>query len=197
MEFLSARALCAPRQVSTQLGSARRRFLITACGLVVCALAPGPSEAARRWKGRVVDAETGQPLEGVVLLMYWERYEASLGGWAGGELVAAEETVTDAEGRFSIRSHWSYTIPGVIKVNTPEAVIFKRGYGRARFASARWRDEIKRGQEVEIAMPPLRSREERIEFLRTVTWSDLVPIERAKRLWAEKDAEYEYLRIGK
>ena len=42
------------------------------------------AEAAGPWNARVVDAETGQPLEGVVVLAYWIKYTSSWGGWAGG-----------------------------------------------------------------------------------------------------------------
>lgn len=42
-------------------------------------------EGSGPWKAQIVDAETGQPLEGVVVLASWIKCEASMGGWAAGK----------------------------------------------------------------------------------------------------------------
>lgn len=196
LEFLGAVPSSAPEKTPTRFVD-RRRFVITACGLVAVALAPTPSEAARRWKGRVVDADTGQPLEGVVVLMSWVRYEPSFGGWAGGELAGADEAITDSDGRFSIRSRRSYTIPLVTKVSGPEIVVFKPGYGKWQFESPNDQKDLEGGKEVKILLPRLRTREERLKFFDTLSWSAFLPAEATKGLRAAVDTERRYLGLGR
>ena len=166
------------------------RGLLTAASLLMlsaCAFST-KGEAGLPLKALVVDAETGQPLEGVVVLAYWVRYTASLGGWAGGKLNDSEEAVTGADGRFKIRPRRSYTIPGVTKV-TSEMLIFKPGYGRWRHRSA--------GEDPIVALPPLRTREERLKFYdEIIRPTGTVPPDRMKRLtdaWLE---ERRYLGLG-
>jgi len=71
-------------------------------------------------KGQVLDAQTGQPIEGVVVLGVWTKY-AGLPGLQHGELVGVKETETDAEGQFLLETAWS--------LGTEEAVtVYKFGY---------------------------------------------------------------------
>src|SRR3990170_3762971 len=65
-----------------------------ASALCLLTLWVGIGEAAGPWKAQIVDAETGRPLEGVVVLAVWIRYTASVGGWAGAKYYASEEVVT-------------------------------------------------------------------------------------------------------
>lgn len=80
------------------------------------------------YTGKVVDAETNQPIEEVAVLGVW--YLQRFGG-AGGPLAKffdAKETVTDKNGEF--------TVPGVIgfhwwpftKMYRPRFIIYKPGY---------------------------------------------------------------------
>lgn len=156
-------------------------------GLPACAQGP--------WKAQIVDAETGQPLQGVVVLAYWIKTKASPGGWAGGEFYDSEEVVTGPDGVFAVHSRRSYSIPGVTKVSGPEWVIFKPGYGQWRFRGSG--KNFYRGQEVVIELPRLETREERLKFLRSVTWSGLVPSDRTQGLLRAKDTERAYLGLGR
>ena len=52
--------------------------------------------------GQVVDAETGQPIEGVTVCIEWTKQEYSPPGLAGEVPVEGAETLTDSEGRFKI-----------------------------------------------------------------------------------------------
>src|SRR5262249_26034439 len=58
-------------------------------------------EAAGPWRGQVLDAETGQPLEGVVVLAVWEKVSPGAMHLAR-DFHDVDELVTDAEGRFII-----------------------------------------------------------------------------------------------
>lgn len=77
------------------------------------------------YKGRVVDAETGQPLEGVVVLGVWHRIAGVGAGGAFHDFYDARETVTNKNGEFSI--------PGLglkilSSVEPMDVLIFKAGY---------------------------------------------------------------------
>lgn len=166
-------------------------------------ISPAPGEGAGPWKAQIVDAETGRPVEGVVVLAYWIRSYASLGGWAGSEYYASEEVVTGPDGRFVIGARWSYTIPLVMKVDGPEFVIFKPGHGRWRLQEGEGGYEaVKRrfetGEEVVIEMPLLKTREERLKFHVTVIRpTHVVPFERMKRLTEAWEEDREFLGFGR
>lgn len=176
-------------------------IVLSSLALPACGNAAGP------WKAQVVDAETGEPLEGVVVLVVWLKYSSTLAGWAGGEYYASEEVVTGPDGRFRIpaRSLW---VAFDRSIHGPDFKIFKPGYGRWGFQGEdKWlqlepweRDKrIKEawaqftGAGVVLELPPLKTRAERLSFLRSVTWSGLVPSERTEKLRKAKDAEREYL----
>jgi hypothetical protein len=78
-------------------------------------------------EGRVVDAETGEPIEGAVVFLRWSTITPSPAGGTG-QYFEARETLTDESGVFSI--------PGFLKVHLnltrlldePHLVVFKAGY---------------------------------------------------------------------
>lgn len=165
----------------------RALFLGVMLGTLLACVASPQGSGGAAWRVQAVDAATGQPLEGVVVLAYWMRYTASFGGWAGGEFVDAEEVVTGPDGRFVIQPRWTYTIPGVTKVTGPEIVIFKPGYGQ-------WRVRSEKGEEAVIELPPLKTREERLKAYQNFPWWDSrVPVDRTKRMREALDAERAYL----
>src|SRR3989454_7891471 len=51
------------------------------------------------WRGTIVDADTKQPLEGVVVLAVWNERYGSIGGDAGGGHLHSEERVDGARGK--------------------------------------------------------------------------------------------------
>ena len=76
------------------------------------------------YKGRIVSAETGEPLAGVVVLAAWYKRYAGAGGTFG-PFYDAREVVTDGQGDF--------TLPGMGPrlmsfLGFPGFVIFKAGY---------------------------------------------------------------------
>ncbi len=159
-----------------------RRIILLLVAALAFLRAPAAADAAGPWRARVVDAETAQPLEGVVVLAYWQWYQPSLGGWAGGGFHAAEEVVTGADGRFRIRSRWSYTIPLIVKVAGPEWVIFKPGYGAWRFQAPEDWKKFEDGREVVIELPPLKTKEQRLEFHDRLSWSHVIPRDKIPNL---------------
>lgn len=76
------------------------------------------------YRGKVIDAETGEPIEGVVVLGVWSKGYPTPGGTVH-EFYDARETVTDANGEFSI--------PGMrlrimSNLEPMDVLIFKAGY---------------------------------------------------------------------
>ena len=138
-----------------------------------------PATAAGPWKGQIVDKETGKPLEGVVVLAAWYKAYSTHGGWGGAGYYDAEETVTDINGRFIIRSKQTWTINPFSAIKGPEFYIFKPGYGQWQFQGQdQWSKDALESEEqrkqawrkfagegVTLELPRLTSRDARLRFL--------------------------------
>lgn len=100
-----------------------------------CAFGKIPLSAASI-DSQVVDANTGKPIEGAVVVAYWQLKPGSLTGDSlpcGAANV--EEAVTDNEGRFHLPS-WGPIMPacnGLMNEGDPEMYVFKTGYHSGRF----------------------------------------------------------------
>ena len=141
--------------------------------------APGGASAAGPWRGTVVDAETGQPLEGVVVVAAFAKYTKGLAGLAGAEYYGSDEVVTGPDGRFEIPARNLWNPIRVFTLVKVEFTIVKPGYGRARARftaeqEERWRDltwaDLLEQDDVTLEMPALKTREARLEYLRTTGW---------------------------
>jgi hypothetical protein len=95
-----------------------------------CAAIFGTSLKADATDSQVVDADTGQPIEGAVVVAHWELHRGSLGGDSlpcGAADV--EEAVTDKDGKFHIPG-WGpiRTSCDGMRSFSPIFYIFKSGY---------------------------------------------------------------------
>lgn len=84
---------------------------------------------AQTYRGKVVDAETGQPLEGAVFVIVWSKKTAfSMNGSTS--FHSAKETLTDAKGEFSVNGSpgidWN---PFTYVQSRPDVAIYMLGYG--------------------------------------------------------------------
>jgi hypothetical protein len=81
----------------------RRRWLGAVAGLAAV-LIWRPADALEKWgpfRGQIVDAETGQPIAGaVVLVVWWEAVPTPV--QTNRKFYDAREAVTDGEGRFEV-----------------------------------------------------------------------------------------------
>jgi hypothetical protein len=151
------------------------------------------AEAAGPWKAQIVNAETGQPLEGVVVLAYWLKMTRGPGG-ASPSFYDAEEVVTGPDGRFTIPSRSTFTLNPFTYIKDAQFKIFKPGYGAWGIRGWKgerpkeWQDltvgEILTKEGIVIELPPLRTRDERLRFYHGLSVSPptLVPPDRTKRL---------------
>lgn len=92
---------------------------LQACGFVYKA------EPIQAW---VVDGETNQPLEGVIVVAHWQLKGGLEGGNSVGQMMVME-TVTDAKGRFYFPG-WGpkRSQEGRLKTQSPGILLFKSGY---------------------------------------------------------------------
>ena len=88
-----------------------------------------PAFAAGPWRGKIIDIETKEPIEGAVVLAVWERVYRTPAG-ASSYFYEAKEVLTDKEGRFEIPSYTPINlVPLLSYMRGPLFTIFKPGYG--------------------------------------------------------------------
>ena len=92
--------------------------LVSGCGHLVYSSGP--------YWGRVIDAETKQPLAGAAVIAVWLWEGPGLGHPREG-LHDVLEVLTDAEGEFTIPGKTHFSLSGT--VNEPEVIIYYPGYG--------------------------------------------------------------------
>lgn len=136
--------------------------------------------------GKVIDAETKEPLEGAAILIVYKTEQYGLAG-AVSHYEDAQEMLTDKNGEFKIPS---------IRVSTfrilssweryPEVRIFKPGYGCYPMHKDATPDfdygSLPAELRVDISLPRLKTKEERLENYRTAYPSPGVPTDKYKKL---------------
>lgn len=147
-------------------------------GSVASVMADGSHETLTSgpWKGRIIDIETKEPLEGVVVLAVWDRAYRTLAG-DNTYFYEAKEVLTDKEGRFEIPSYRPINLLPIISyIKGPEFTVFKPGY---LSLSGRYLDEnvidnpaeFKRNEKIYklapgvIELPKLKTRDERLGII--------------------------------
>ncbi len=111
----------------------RNKSLILVSSILLSILLTTPSHAwliyhKPAFKGKVIDAETKQPIEGAVVVIVYERIVAGLGtGWSAFPF-DIRETLTNSEGIFQIPSYTTVIHPFSF-ASSVNIIIFKPGYG--------------------------------------------------------------------
>lgn len=116
----------------------RRRFALLLALMLL--LLGGVGMARAGWlvytggpfRGQLLDAETRLPLEGAVVLFYWER---DVYGGAGGPVaffLTAKEVLTDKEGRFHIPWFIGASLNPLSVVREPLSIFYYPGYASVR-----------------------------------------------------------------
>ena len=119
------------------------------------------------YQGKVIDAETKEPLVGAVVLAIWYREAPGLGGHGPAEgYHDALEILTDAQGEFTIPAKTHLTAIG--KICEPKLVIYYPGYGFFPSLQAYPQDdkEVRAAYErrsFQVELIKLKTREERIK----------------------------------
>jgi hypothetical protein len=145
------------------------------CGLFYPAFAGGP------YKGRVIDSETKQPLEGAAVIAVWESVTPTMADQVHSYL-DAEEVLTDSDGRFVVGKHPPRTFR-LGWVEGPRITIYYPGYGfYPRFQvspalrlSYGLNEQLKtmEKEEMTIELPRLKTRKERVEVISFISPNDV------------------------
>lgn len=146
-------------------------------------------------QGKIVDADTKEPIEGVVVFVQWR--ETHL--WAGSTFIDVQETLTDKDGKFYLSGIWVLNPWKRIGVDTI-MIIYKSGY-RAISTGVieNWRDikpdpnleyvlKLEDGKPV-IMLKKLTAEERKQESIPT---TPNIPEDKMKLLTEEVNKEYEF-----
>jgi len=119
----------------------RSTALFVALGVAVLGSSYAFTYRAEAIEGRVVDAETGKPMEGVVVVAHWQLKGGLEGGTALQELKIFE-SVTDQNGRYSFPA-WGpkFAVMGTLQSESPEILMFKQGYKFQRLLN-QWHPDL-------------------------------------------------------
>jgi len=94
------------------------------------------SACEKTYSGKVIDADTKEPIEGAVVVVSWLKARATLAG-DDTSFYDVKETLTDKEGRWTIKGHednCNKIIPGALHligiscIREPYFIVFKPGY---------------------------------------------------------------------
>jgi hypothetical protein len=129
--------------------SQARLVLVLTCIAVLCL----PSSASARTEGpftaQIVDAETGAPLAGVVVVARYEKKTAS-SVHPETSFYDLDETVTDAEGRFTVAARSLPISTPLSHVVGPIFIFFKGGYKGWRFQGVEYGEHVDPGVRNEL-----------------------------------------------
>jgi hypothetical protein len=110
----------------------RKSVLLVLVALSLQACATAQTYSARPITATVVDAETGEPLEGVNVVAYWALNRPPI--WQSAGRLELIEAVTDKSGQFHIPGWANKPIPSNLPRETrvgnedPAMIVFKSGY---------------------------------------------------------------------
>lgn len=182
-----------------------KRFLALALALVAAALFAPSAHAAGPWRAQIVDGESGQPLDGVVVVFVFLKYHKGLIATSGyEEYYAADEALTGPDGRFEIPARMLWNPIRIFTEIRVEITFFKPGYGRGRYREAPQQQEERRElldrqilerDDVIVELPLLKTREERLKFYDSLSaWMyPRVPSDRVPRFLEADTRERAYL----
>lgn len=145
------------------------------------------------YRGKVVEKETGEPIEGAVVFLRFYTGSGNIGGMTS-HYADAVETLTDAEGGFMIPPHRVNTfrlLHGWVK--EAYTIVFKPGYG----AFPRHRESepeldygaLPANEPVTIKLPKLETREERKRNLWNISFTSDVPHKKWRNLFEYRNIE--------
>ncbi len=142
--------------------------------------------------GQVVDAVTGEPIEGAAVLIDWWEPGPGPPGLAGSHQLEWKETLTDAQGHFTVPKHSTFASAKEFNM-----AVYKKGYvcwsSQKIFPSNKAREDFSMKNGMKIVLEPFRdeySKEDHAMF--TVHWSPKAPaalyyevIKSEEQLWGD------------
>jgi hypothetical protein len=167
--------------VSDRIGG--RWFCLIVMGLVAVCCSSCVGVGAIH--SQVLDAQTKQPIAGAVVLGVWTK-KTTFG--FSTKLVGVKETVTDAEGRFTLAR------PGSLFADDESVTVYKFGYvawnNQTTFLPPKSRKEEAIPAHVFLEMfPPVANHTRHINFINSVTRGSLISLEDSPKLYKELEKE--------
>lgn len=104
------------------------------------------------YRGKVVDAETKQPVVGAVALIVWHKY-VPVGAHMPRQFVDATEALTDEKGEFAVPQQTHVVVFG--SMDEPGLVIYSPGY--SPYSSTAYKNQVH-----DVQLKKLKTREERV-----------------------------------
>ena len=111
----------------------KRHFIVCACAVGLMSTLPACAGSltysAEPIHAQVIDADTQQPIKGVVVTANWQLEQGTAGGNIQAGQLMVMEAVTDNEGKFSFPAWGPKTARESFLVNDdPQLLLFKSGY---------------------------------------------------------------------
>lgn len=149
--------------------------------MVLLLLALAGSGCAGTLTGQILDAQTGQPVPGAVVLGVWTKV-AGLPGLAHTELVAVNETETDAQGQFALDR------PGSFGIDEESITVYKFGYVAWNnlfiFPTSERRPSVRVPDRIPLEhFPPTQSHRRHMTFINSATAAGMYGLNRIPRFW--------------
>lgn len=137
------------------------------------------------FKGKVIDAETKEPIEGAVVLAVYYKSTMSIAG-SNSYVAHGRETLTDAKGEFEIPNKCE-RLDSVKGWPSARLEIFKPGYGTLWHQRAKAVGENKSwpppGKYIVYGLPRLRTVEERRKNVRSADRYSDIPYKNKTQYW--------------
>ena len=122
-----------------------------------------PIYYAKRIQGQVVDEQTGEPIEGAIIVAQWILFHQGLGHSGHDSRIRVVETVTNKNGYYTI--HGSPMVRAIpfteLHFYDPKISVFKKGYSPTSFAndfvgnrSGMIRSSNWDGKKLQLSRPP-------------------------------------------
>lgn len=149
------------------------------------------------YMGKVLDAETEEPIEGAVLFMAFNTLSGNVGGTAS-HFADAKEVLTDKNGEFFLEHSITTLRPGQLWDPWPKTYIYKPGYGvfpgkgTSIIPKPDWYG-IDENKYSIVKLPKLYTKKERLDALRHVSISYKVPYEKQRIIYDLRNNERIYL----
>ena len=102
----------------------KKYLTITVITLVLFVAFVAITQSPFSYKGKIVDAETGEPIEGAVVMLIWYRNHA----FSGSDYFKSRETLTDESGMFYLKGRYKINFVPITHVSEPILLIFKGNY---------------------------------------------------------------------
>jgi hypothetical protein len=156
-------------------------LVLVLVGFSTCVWAP-PVYWGEAIRGHVVDAETGEPLEGVVIVADWKLLAGGYGHGGHLDSLVVQETLTDKNGEFAFPQWGPKLRPSFMMLDkAPWLILFKSGFEHAALWNEQSSNEFVRRSDWDRKTVSLHrfsgTAERRLDNLQTVLMvSELQPL---------------------